>query len=874
MEVRLSGAHLLLFCCCYRSPTPTEFSDENNDKLNRLLKAIGKNNYTHRCIVGDFNYRDINWPSWTTHHNEESAEFKFIEAIRDSYLYQHVEKPTRRRGNDDPSLIDLIFTDEEMQVSDLHHHPPLGKSDHSLLTFNFHCYIDYSKPKEIYQYKKGNYEAMRNQLSNSNWVTQYMTEVKDSTIEEIWSSLKDKLLDLTSQFIPKRTVSGTPAWKEKGTFPISKPTRDAIQLKNKTHRQWMSALNRDDSESARLLYTRARNKVKSFIRRDKRLFEKGIAMKSKTNPKSFWSHARRKLKTKPGVAPLLEKVQDSGSLKFDDKEKANILQAQFSSVFTREPPGHVPTMPNRTNSSILNLQITEDMVKTKLQALNPNKSVGPDNIHPQLLAELTDHIASPIAFLFNETLIRGSLPNDWKLANVSPIFKKGPKNRAENYRPISLTAILCKLMESFVRDKILEHLQKNKLLSHKQHGFISGRSTVTQLLNYLDKCVGIIAEGGIVDAIYLDFAKAFDTVPYRRLLGKLQAYGIKGHILNWITEYLNDRSQVVLVNGEKSNPAPVISGIPQGTVLGPLLFVIYINDLLDNVKSDGFLFADDTKIFHEVTSREDALILQEDINKLEVWSNKWLLNFHPDKCHVLTLGKFQNIMHTQRYTISGQELEHVFDEKDLGVIFDSDLSFDEHISRITQKANGIVGLIRRTFSYLDTKSFTNLYTSFVRPHLEYAQSIWAPHLVKHINMLENVQIRATKLVDGLHNLDYGERLAKLNIPTLVYRRLRGDIIEVFKHFHTYDREILSSSFHPRQRTSRKHNFQLHHSKLKDGARGVQSNSFYHRIVKTWNNLPQHVVNARNINTFKNSLDDYLSNEAIKFDHRALLVIDS
>ena len=176
-----------------------------------------------------------------------------------------------------------------------------------------------------------------------------------------------------------------------------------------------------------------------------------------------------------------------------------------------------------------------------------------------------------------------------------------------------------------------------------------------------------------------------------------------------------------------------LCGIPQGTVLGPSIFVIYINDLLDDITSDGLLFADDTKVFRKIVSREDAIVLQSDIRLLEIWSQKWLLNFHTDKCHVLTLGRFENVMHTQRYIICGHEMEHVFEEIDLGVIIDSDLTFDEHISSKIRTANAIAGLIRRSFSYLDCKSFVKMYTAFVRHHIEYAQSVWAPYLMKHIN---------------------------------------------------------------------------------------------------------------------------------------------
>ena len=273
---------------------------------------------------------------------------------------------------------------------------------------------------------------------------------------------------------------------------------------------------------------------------------------------------------------------------------------------------------------------------------------------------------------------------------------------------------------------------------------------------YLDEVIETYSNGGAVDAIYLDFQKAFDTVPHRRLIKKLEAYGIQGNIMEWIRAFLSNRKQTVLVNGEESFQADVLSGIPQGSVLGPLLFLVYINDLPDKIKSESLLFADDTKIFREIRCKEDAIELQSDVDSLDTWSKKWLLNFNLTKCHVLTIGKVFNIQCTQRYKISNQELDHVFEEKDLGVIIDADLKFEEHISSKVNKANALVGLIRRTFSFLDARLFKKL--SFVRPHLEYAQVVvWSPYLKKYRNMLENVQIRATKLVDGMASIPYHER---------------------------------------------------------------------------------------------------------------------
>ena len=848
LEIRLRGGDILLFGCFYRSPTPTSDSIENNENLNRLLKTICTKSYSHICLVGDLNYKDINWKSWTTSHGDESKEVKFIEAIRDCYLFQHIDKPTRVRGNDDPSLIDLLLTNEEHQVSDVVHHAPLGKSDHSVITFNYHCYLDFSKPRKYYNYHKGDFTGMVNILESTNWKDTFILDSKDKDPENIWSSLRSKLIDLRNEFIPTITPKIAINYNNKGSFPIDNTLQQAIKEKHRTHRRWMRG-NRRGDQTLRGAYAKSRDKVKKLIRKSKRSFEEGIASRGKSNPKEFWKYVRKNLKTKSGVSPLLQNVKDLDSLKFNDNDKANIPQEQFSSVFTQEQSNNIPTLKVRTDKMIEHLQITEEMVRKGILALNINKSCGPDDISPIMLIKLVDFVSNPLALLMNASINNGTLPKDWKKAVVSPIYKKGARNL---------------LMGKLIKDAVHTHLIANNLLSKKQIGFDCRRSTVTQLLNYIDKCAEIVANGGVVDSIYFDFSKAFDTVPHQRLSIKIKAYGIQGKVLSWIEAFLSGREQVVRVNGELSSPKPVISGIPQGSVLGPLLFVLYINDLPDVVKSNILLFADDTKIFNQVKSRSDALLIQEDINELEQWSDKWLLRFNTDKCHVLTLGKIENIQHTFRYTLYDKELDHVFEEKDLGVIIDMDLNFEEHMSSKIGKANGIMGLIRRTFSYLDPITFKKLYTSFVRPHLEYAQPVWSPHLRKHIKMLENVQIRATKLVDGMKNLEYTERLKELKLPTLLHRRERGDMIQVWKHFNTYDQSTLSTNFKICPRTNRKHCYQITWNRPKDGAHGVQTNSFYFRTANKWNNLPTKVVEAKNINTFKSRLDEAWVNHPTKY----------
>ena len=316
-------------------------------------------------------------------------------------------------------------------------------------------------------------------------------------------------------------------------------------------------------------------------------------------------------------------------------------------------------------------------------------------------------------------------------------------------------------------------MKLNNLFSKKQFGFLGGRSTVLQLLMVLDKWTEILDQGGVIDVIYCDFMKAFDKVPHNRLLEKIACYGICGKVHRWLQGFLLNRHQRVMVQGSFSKWHNVLSGIPQGSVLGPLMFVMYINDLPTKaVNSELFLFADDTKIFKGIFNQEDCTLLQQDLDRIQKWTNNSLLQFHPDKCKHMRIG--HRDIPSCHFSLGNPSttLAVTNQEKDIGVLIDSKLSFEHHIAAKIIKANSILGLINRTFEYKDGRTLILLYKSLVRPHLEYANQIWAPHLVKHITQLENVQRRATKIIPGLSEFTYQQRLAKLQLPTLAFRRLR------------------------------------------------------------------------------------------------------
>ena len=416
-----------------------------------------------------------------------------------------------------------------------------------------------------------------------------------------------------------------------------------------------------------------------------------------------------------------------------------------------------------------------------------------------------------------------------------------------------------------IRDSILEYLKVNSILSKKQFGFLRGRSTVLQLLQVIDKWTEILDRGGVVDSIYCDFQKAFDTVPHHRLMSLLSHYGIEDPVLSWIRDFLKNRRQQVQVNRCKSKVFDVISGVPQGSVLGPVLFIIFINSMVEKAgKSELFLYADDLKIFKEIKSEEDSEILQQDLDRLYDWSQYSLLRFHPDKCVVMRIcSNAKKLSVNPYYDMDAIRLKVVESEKDLGVIFDCGLSFEEHIANIVKKANSLTGMIRRSFIHLDKEMFKRLFTAIVRPHLEYGAPVWNPHSKKQISLIESVQRRATKLIPDLGHKTYKERLKCLKLPTLQYRRYRGDMIELYKLTHdAYDKNAIQNFLYLQPAHSRGHKFNLFKTFCR---KDVSRFTFRCRTTEQWNNLPEAIAEAPNLNSFKCRIDKLWERQDIMYD---------
>ena len=516
--------------------------------------------------------------------------------------------------------------------------------------------------------------------------------------------------------------------------------------------------------------------------------------------KPFWDYVKRK---RNGTNNLVS-LNVGDEVLTDDSSIASSLNSYFSSVFTTEDLANMPSLeptacekldvtviPKLWGNKVVIVVVvvvvvdviscTSGEVMKYLKSLKPNKSPGPDCISPVILRSCASELAPLISYLVNEPFQFGHLPDDWRSADIVPLHKKGSKHLRENYRPISLTSIVFKISEKIVRNKITSFWQNQVVINKNQFGFLQGRSTTTQLLSTIHDFAKSRNSSYATDVIFLDLAKAFDSVPHERLLIKLRSLGLEENLLNWLRHFLTCRKQRVVVRGTFSEWAPVVSGTPQGAILGPILLVPYINNIADCVSSDIKLFSDDTKIYTELCNlTSDIQMLQSDLDSLGYWANTWQLRYNEEKCEAMRITHSRDNLSTD-YSL-GTTLKDVKSVKDLGVVISKDLSWSQHISTIVNKAKQVLGLIRRTVGTANTSTFSLLYKSLVRPLLEYAVPVWNPYLVKDIHAIENVQRCASRLAlrQKRGDMPYEERCNILTWPLLSTRRTYFSLVECYK----------------------------------------------------------------------------------------------
>ena len=428
------------------------------------------------------------------------------------------------------------------------------------------------------------------------------------TVDELWCDFSTRIKDTMEKNIPSKTITPhkKPPWFNPSISRICRKKKRAFDRAKKSN-------STEDWETFRSLR-------KELNRQSRRYYRKYVRDTCAVSMKKFCSFIKSLKKDSFGIPSL----RGNGELVSENVKKANILNQQFESVFSQESID-LPNIPGPKFARMPDINIDTHGTEQLLTDLDPNKATGPDGVPARILKMGATEIAPALATIFRKSLETGQLPEDWRNANISPIFKKGDRTLPSNYRPVSLTSICCKVMEHVIRSNVMDHLDKLNILTDNQHSFRHNRSCESQLILTTNDFAKSLDKGRQTDAIIMDFSKAFDVVAHRRLLLKLDHYGISGPTHTWISNFLMRRKQRVVIGGDSSDWVRVQSGIPQGTVLGPLLFLIYINDIADQITSTVRLFADDCVLYRTVSKDADADLLQKDLDRLCSWEKKWCM---------------------------------------------------------------------------------------------------------------------------------------------------------------------------------------------------------------------------------------------------------
>ena len=824
------------FFVIYRPPY---YDNSAAEYIRRVIKCVATYE-SPRCtniIVGDINLPKINWKTLSC--SNDSFNWPFVSFLIESSYNQIIDFPTH-----DDNILDVVLTTDVNIVDHVRPDVPFGASDHAMVLFSVTFVSDSQyrvdeSPFCVYNWDLADYDAIENDLLDVDW---YSLVTMHPSAPHLWDEFMSILYATIEWHVPKRNSA-----KHRNTRkPYTRSTRDLRKCLAKKRYLWRQLRNNKCDTQVRVKYRECVCLWRSLVQQQQMRVEERLI--ESNNMSSFYKFVNKRSSNHVAIGPIIDRDK---VVVTDNYDKACVFNDYFTSVGQTDN-GSVPACANSFANHLDMIDVNESNVLAAIRKLKSNYSCGPDGLPPMFFKRLQYTIAKPLALIYNQLLSVAHVPDDWKKAIITPIYKKGPVTDYSNYRPISLTCVASKILERVIAKQIREHLISNNLLHSAQHGFVSGRSTCTNLLECFNDWTLYLQDRHQVVIVYIDFSKAFDVVSHNKLFTRLQSYGISGTLLSWLQKFFTGRTQCTKIGAVLSHITDVISGVIQGSVLGPLMFLTFVNELAELLANCGIIvkfFADDVKLYARIINDVDVNTLQAAVDALCRWAEAWQLPLSINKCCVLHVGQSTSNV---PISVSGLNLPCVTSCRDLGITVVSDLTPTTHINNIVVKAHQRANAIHRCFVSRNTDLLVRAYLVYVRPLLEHNSVVWSPYYKYDIEAIERVQRRFTKRLPGFKEHSYKERLKLLQLPSLELRRLHCDLIWCYKIVFGLVSLEASTFFDLRPSSiTRGHPYKIFKRHCYCTAR---SEFFSERVINIWNGLPLETVNFSTLPAFKRSIN--------------------
>ena len=752
------------------------------------------------------------------------------------------------------TILDQIISNIPCSLRNVEVLDPISTCDHCPIRASVFLKHKFNKPKcyhrHIWQYNLADYNLFRQQLGSVDWNT-----CLEGDINESCSRWTTTFLNIARQCIPNKVVIIRP--NDKLFF-----TPELRRLRRKKNRMHKLAKKKNTCHYWSL-FREIRNNYNSKIKEAKINEEiknaENLKDPENLNSKKWWKLAKSFIKKDADRSSCYPPLNVNDELITDDIEKAEAFNShfiKFSEINDNDVP--VPDNSPMVDQTLAELVVTEKDVSDLLKSLDVKKASGPDQISHRMLKEAGDKISTSLAKLFNKSLRANIVPALWKKANVTPLFKKNDNSLIDNYRPVSLLSCVGKLFERTVFKYVFNFLRDTGAISLKQSGFMPGDSTVYQLTHLYHIFSEALDKQKDIRVVFCDISKAFDRVWHSGLLSKLSRTGITGNLLKWFTNYLSDRKQRVVINGQFSNWASVLAGVPQGSVLGPLLFLIYINDITDEVQSsDVRLFADDTILYMFIDNPVlSAQALNEDLERISSWADQWLVKFSTPKTKTMQISKKKKHQVSPPILMNGTRVNEVQSHKHLGVTISNNLTWNDHIEEMVITAGKSLDILNALKYKLDRVTLERLYFAFVRSKLEYASIVW-DNCSKYLSdLVESVQYRAGKIVSGAIQQTSHELLYKeLGWERLEDRRKKQRLKVFYKTINGETPVYLQNVLNAQHRGNNQYVLRNEHNIPQIRSRTTSFyESYFPQTIKDWNSLQNDIKNSESTNIFLTRLN--------------------